>query len=171
MRERCTVVTLMLLVACRPVSQRPGQPPIRTDRDEYQVQLRDNIARATIMLKYTNGTGRTVYFIGCRPPHPPIIEKLVGDRWVSAWVPVVAACLSPPVAVDAGATYEYTFEMFAGLPGSTMHPQFEVAGIPGTYRLVWQIYADVDGDPSQAVLGRNPLPLAERVSNEFRFVR
>jgi hypothetical protein len=176
-RHLLTIVLLGLALGCsRSAPEEPGaakpdlaasEAPIQTDRAEYTLRYTEQLAEATIGVRYTNRTGSPVYLPTCHVPHPPVLEKRVGSTWVAAYRPAVLACLGPPVVIQPGATYEYTFKVVAGRPGTNSFPQFEVAEIPGTYRLVWGLLSTWDPDGPGPGLGRS-LPLEQRVSNEFR---
>ena len=176
-RHPLTIALLGLALGCSrgvPGEPAPASPdqgaegaPIQTDRAEYAVRYTQQLAELTIGVKYVNRTGGTVYLPTCQVPHPPVLEKRVGTGWVAAYRAPVLMCLGPPVVIRPGERYDYTFKVSAGRPGTNYFPQFEVAEITGTYRLVWGLLGTWDPDGSGPGLGR-PLPLEQRVSNEFR---
>jgi hypothetical protein len=122
-------------------------------------------------MTYTNNTGKPAYLPTCRGPQPPRLQKQVGDTWVMAFEPNVLACEAAPIEVAAGDSYQYTFRILAGMPGTSFAPRWAVAEIPGTYRVLWEIFSDVQGSPAQPVRTRNPLPVDQEISNTFRLVR
>lgn len=137
---------------------------IQTDRLEYVLTPSERLIETSIHLTYTNRTGAAVHIHSCGGPQPPRLEKQEQGRWVTALEPVMDLCLGLPITVAAGATYVHEYRLTAGVPGTTAFPHFEVASIPGTYRLVWDLYHEaVPGSPPTGLL-----PLRERVSNEFR---
>ena len=140
--------------------------PIRTDSSVYHVRTTPTGHELTIGVRFTNVTGGTAYIPTCHTPHPPVLEKLEGDRWVTAYSPVVLMCLGPPVVIPAGSSYDYTYRVLASTRPNT-YPRFEVAEIRGTYRLVWHILGSWNPDGPEPGLG-TPLPLEQRVSNTFR---
>ena len=149
----------------------PGGPPIETDRTVYVVNDSAGIARLTIHMTYRNTTGKDVYLPTCRGPQPPRLQKQVGDTWVVAFAPNVLACEATPITVAPGDSYEYTFNILAGIPGSSYAPRFSVAEIPGTYRVLWEIFhATATGTDHHGVATRDPLPIDQEISNTFRIV-
>jgi hypothetical protein len=149
----------------------PGSPPIQTDRTVYTVTDSAGLASLTIRMTYRNTTGKDVYLPTCRGPQPPRLQKQVGDEWVVAFAPNVLGCESIPVTVAAGDSYNYTFRILAGMPGSNFAPRWAVSEIPGTYRVLWEIFRTRSGDPRRAVTTRDPLPVEQEISNSFRLVR
>jgi hypothetical protein len=43
--------------------------------------------------------------------------------------------------------------------------------VPGTYRVLWEIFATADGNPGRPTPVRDLLPPEQQISNEFRLVR
>jgi hypothetical protein len=97
-----------------------------------------------------------------------LIEKKEHRHWVVAFAPVVPACLGPPEIIGPGATYEYTYQVQAYLPGSRVMPQFET-DIPGIYRLVWSAYRTWTPNSGEPRLGQE-LPRNAGISNEFELL-
>jgi hypothetical protein len=168
---------LPVLVSCagagEPLAARPDEAavpahsdaPITTDSTVYRLRSSENGYSGTIELTYTNRTGGTVNIPACHSPHPPILEKRVDGEWVVAYDPPVLMCITAPVVIQAGSSYAYTYRIVAGPTGSNMYPQFQVAEIPGTYRLRWR--ALVTAGPGQP----QPLPEEETVSQPFELRR
>jgi hypothetical protein len=143
--------------------------PIQTDSAIYHLRTTEHAHELTIGLTYTNPTGSPVYIPTCHTPHPPVLEKWEGGEWVTAYAPVVLLCLGPPVVIGAGEVYAYRYEVSATRRPNTI-PRFEVAELPGTYRLVWRMLGTWTPDGSEPGLGKE-LPLEHRVSNTFRIVK
>ena len=139
---------------------------IRTDQAEYTVSRDAQFVRTTVGVTLTNGTGGPAYFATCHGVHPPVLEKRVGDRWVTAYAATVLLCLGPPEVVEPGETFPYTFRISAALPGNNYHPKFLVDEVPGTYRLSWTVYRTWEPDGGGPDLGEQ-FPRAVTVSNEF----
>lgn len=172
------VLTAAFLSSCGALDVlglRRGEPPslsgapIQTDSTVYHLRTTENAHELTIRLNYTNPTGSPVYIPTCHTPHPPVLEKWQGDKWVTAYSPVVLLCLGPPVVIGAGEVYAYTYRVSASRRPNTL-PRFAVAEIPGTYRLVWHILDTWTPQGSEPGLGRE-LPLEQRVSNTFRIAK
>ena len=135
----------------------PGAIEFRTGQDRYALTDTAQGVQVEIAFTYANRTGTTVYVRNCNQSAPPGLEKQVDGEWVLAWVPVVNACLSPPIEIPDGFRYSATLGVVGGGPGSNINPQFSVDDLGGMYRLSWwALYG------SSAEL---PQPL--KVSSEF----
>ena len=165
----CTILGTLGCAAANAGSA--GSPPIQTDRTVYAVNDSAGLASLTIRMTYRNSTGKSVYLPTCRGPQPPRLQKQVGDAWVVAFAPNVLACEAAPVTVAAGDSYDYTFRILAGMPGSNFAPRWAVSEIPGTYRVLWEIFQGTTGDPRRPGTTRDPLPVEQEISNSFRPVR
>lgn len=152
------------------VITREPDRPIQTDRLGYELRSGEGGYEVEIPFAYTNRTGETVYVVNCNRSLAISLEKEVAGEWVRAWTPVAPLCLSEPIAIPAGATYEDTLAVFAGHPSNDVHPKFAGDGEPeGTYRLVW--YGLVhDYDPDRPGFGE-PVPPEGTVSNRFALER
>jgi len=139
---------------------------IRTDRTEYRVSRNGPYLETTIGLSLTNRTEGPVYITTCRGVHPPVLEKRVGDRWVTAYAAPVLQCLGPPEVVEPGETFPYSFRISAGLPGNNNYPRFETGDVEGRYRLAWTIYRTWEPNSGRPGLGEQ-FPQGAAVSNEF----
>jgi len=171
-RHHRLLCILLAALGCASVrGSGPGSPPIQTDRTVYALGDSAGIARLTIRMTYRNDTGRPVYLPACQGVIPPRLQKRVGDEWVIAYVPMVRMCEDAPVIVRAGDTFDYRFPVVAGMPGTTFLPRFTVSDVPGTYRVLWEIFATADGNPGRPTPVRDPLPPEQQISNEFRLVR
>lgn len=166
------VLSIAPAVACATLNAgNPSGPPIRTDKTVYAVNDSGGLANLTIRMTYTNNTGKPAYLPTCRGPQPPRLQKQVGDTWVVAFAPTVLACEGAPIEVAAGDSYDYTFRILAGMPGTNYAPRWAVGEIPGNYRILWEIFSDVQGNPARPVTTRNPLPPDQEISNTFKLVR
>jgi len=153
-------------------SIRPAKAPaIRTAGRRYLLNDSAGIVRLTIPFTYRNETGRTVYLPTCRGVQPPRLEKLVGDRWIVAYAPIVSFCQDVPLAIGPGDRFDYTMRIIAGMPGTTLVPRFIVSEVPGTYRVLWEVFAGVEGNPRDPVPVKDLLPLEHRVSNPFELAK
>jgi hypothetical protein len=167
------LVSLVVSTGCAAATAGSGgRPPIETDRTVYAVDDTGGLARLTIRMTYRNGTGKDVYLPTCRGPQPPRLQKEVNGNWVIAFAPNVLGCEGAPITVRAGDSYDYTFRILAGMPGTNYAPRFAVSEIPGTYRILWEIFSGTSGDPSKpSSTTRDPLPVEQQISNTFRLVR
>jgi len=168
-RRSLTLATFALGAAgcSHPAVGPTGGDALRTDRTEYVADRSGGGVALEIALTFTNPTGGPVNIPSCHEPYAPLLEKLVGDAWVTAYAPPQLLCLGVPVVVPAGGTLPYRFRIEGFPRGSNSFPQFEVQDVPGTYRLVWHIF---EGDGSGYATGgpAAELPLEQRVSNTFR---
>jgi hypothetical protein len=163
---------LLTTLACAAATAGSGSgPAIQTDRTVYAVDDSAGLARLTIRMTYHNTTGKDVYLPTCRGPQPPRLQKQVGDAWVVAFAPNILACEGAPITILRGDSYAYTFRILAGMPGSNFAPRFAVSEVPGTYRVLWEVFSGTSGDPSRPVTTKDPLPLDQQISNTFRLVR
>jgi len=101
---------------------------------------------------------------GCGGPPYPDLQKKVGEKWVAAYYPVYAACLSKPdFTVPSGGTFRGTLDFFAAKPGQNTAPELLVDSIDGLYRLEWDFVQGTDTETSK---GR----IVKSFSNEFRML-
>lgn len=170
-RTRLIALPLAFTLGCAAANMGTSGPPIQTDRTVYTVTDSANLASLTIRLTYRNNTGKPVYLPTCRGPQPPRLQKQVGDTWVVAFAPNILACEAAPIMVDAGDSYDYTWRIIAGMPGSNYAPRFSVSEIPGTYRVLWEIFRGASSNGGRTVTTHDPLPVEQSVSNSFRLVR
>jgi len=172
--RRTTIFLLPLATAVGCTSARMAMgttEPIQTDAPIYTVAEANGVARVAIRMRYRNSTGQPVYLPSCQGPQPPRLQKQVGDKWVVAFAPNVLACEATPIEVPNNTTYEYTFMVVAGMPGTNYLPRFAVSEVPGTYRILWEIFHGAAGEPSHPVITRDALPTEQEVSNTFQLVR
>lgn len=179
MPRRCAVLVSVLLVglsACEGAVDRPGAETsdivgqdsasaFRTDALAYTLRLTSVGLEGKIPFAFTNPTGSPVYIVNCNGYTSLQLEKLVEGIWVGVWSPVIPQCLSAPVVVQPGEEYRDTVRVFGGHPSTNDYPKFDVAAIPGVFRLVW---SDVlrSYDHRSYPFGE-ALPAEQRTSNRF----
>ncbi len=154
---------LLALAACDAAAPPATDAEIETDRDLYLAVVTPDAVRFDADLVYTNTSGETVFFTGCRVPENPVLEKWVGSEWTVAFSPIYLACLGPPVAVEPGETLEYALHVYACTRercGPDWLPGPAPETVPGTYRVRDVVATDVEGG----------LPRSSRtiLSNTFR---
>jgi hypothetical protein len=153
-----------LLMACVSATDPTSLPLLQTDGDTYPFVGTASGLSVSIPYTFTNRTGGSVYLGNCRGSFALHLERAVGDVWQTAWSPILAACLSPPIVIAADEVWTGTLHVEGGTPDGNTWPRFDVTDPAGTYRLVWDAavgwYKD---DPSSGV----SLPLRERISNTF----
>jgi hypothetical protein len=174
MHHRLLLLASALLVGCAPDPLTPPSSASRADNVvgaivtsaySYELQRTSVAWTGQIPFTFTNVSDRTISLLNCNGAYSLRLEKLVNGSWARAWSPVLPMCLSQPIRRTPGQTIAGDIGIFSGLPGSDVHPQFEVPEIEGTYRIVidsgfWNY--DHDGPP----WGQVP-PLEYRVSNSF----
>ncbi len=137
--------------------------PVQTDSLAYQLRRTEIFYEGRISLVFTNRDTRAVEITNCNGFTSVGLEKLVGERWVFAWSPVLADCLSRPIVVAPGATFRAEFGINAGRPGTNAEPKFEVSQVDGVYRVVW-------GSLTYVGPGSGVVPASERTSNRFALI-
>lgn len=136
--------------------------PIQTDQRAY---VMDSTYVIPIVATYTNRTGRTVYPARCGFEPPRFhLEKQVGGEWVRAYRQVcMLPLLKEPVEVPPGAVYTDTVRLYT----SPRFEMFEVSPIPGTYRIVYQIYKTWQVREEDSRVSGELLPPHATTSNAF----
>ncbi|HEU4629183.1 MAG TPA: hypothetical protein VFS08_05535 [Gemmatimonadaceae bacterium] len=143
--------------------------PIRTDRTRYALRTTPDGATEEIVVvaTYVNHGADTVFISPCGTSIPAWeLQKREDGRWRRALSPVCTMIAAPPLAVAPGAERTDSLRI-AGAARAGVAPTFDVGEIPGTYRLVYPIFRQRDGEFGV----RDSLPVVERVSNEFEVAR
>ena len=144
-------------------------PLIRTAHASYDL---DVSARGSLVgsvdYVFTNDTGMTVYIVNCQGRFDLLLERWIGGAWVTAWSPFNPQCLSAPIVIEPGTTFQDTVSIVSGCPALVYTPELDCSSPDGTYRILW-----VDALPSyQDHLPFGPqIPLPYRVSNSFELRR
>ncbi|HUP21033.1 MAG TPA: hypothetical protein VM778_13935 [Gemmatimonadota bacterium] len=139
---------------------------LRTSTDRFVLERRERGWEVTIAYTYENPTDGPVFMTTCHGPHPPLLEKWDGSRWVLGWHPIHLLCLGPPLRIEAGESHSDELWLFAGYPSSNDWPRFEMEDWEGVYRLVWWPRSSYEEQPPFGDL----LPLEHRVSRPFQLV-
>jgi len=161
-----TVSFLSYTLACETlgVSRRPLTASLRTDSAEIGVQLSEYTYHAKIGFVYVNTTSEPVAKAGCGFPAFPGLEKKVDGKWVEAYYPFYAACLTKPdFTLPRGGTYRGVLQFLAFQAGHQAGPELRVDSIDGVYRLEWDFVQGTDVSVKNA-------RRVNAVSNEFRMV-
>ena len=143
----------------------PGLLPLfRTESAQYELRKVRDGREVTIDVEFTNHTKQTVYFVNCLGDTRPRLQKQVGDAWVTVWAPITFSCLSQPVTVVPGGTYQSEVRIFGADANTNIVPKFAGTDLNGTFRLGWSglVHDYHDGPPFG-----EPLPVDYRVSNTF----
>ena len=162
----CLIVLALVSSSCRSGAVPPAEPeaepestPARTiDRDTtapvqtkalvYELtQPQEAWFAAEIPFEFTNDTGRTISIVNCSGGLATSLEKNVNGTWVQFYDPALLMCLSPPIHIPSGETFEGTAKIYGALPGQNASPEFGSADLDGEYRLVWgNLVQDYDED-------------------------
>ncbi|MDX1673236.1 MAG: hypothetical protein R3314_00435 [Longimicrobiales bacterium] len=110
------------------------EPGLRTERTAYEVEYGARGWSVEIPYTFTNRTGAPVLVANCNGATPLRLDRFGETGWAPAWYPMLPLCLSDPIVIGVGATYETVLPFFAGYPGSGSHPQMESGPIDGVYR-------------------------------------
>jgi hypothetical protein len=140
---------------------------IRTTQAAYPLQDTGPAWQVRVVATYTNRTGRVVYARTAGAAQPTFhLDRYEDGRWTLGFAPVVLLIASPPTVVPPGGSHTDTLTILAAKPGLG-EPRFTGATVPGTYRLVYDLFATeaADGVASQLA---DPLPLELRTSNPFQ---
>lgn len=152
--------------ATPPTVERDTTALVQTDSLIYRLEREWAGLRTTIRFSFTNPLPDTVYMVNCNGVVSGQLEKRSdGGQWIAMWSPVLPACLSPPVVIAPGATYEGTLPVWGALPGTNAAPQFNSSEVEGVYRMVWGSLV-LHYDDSRQGFG-DPVPLSVRISNAF----
>ena len=140
---------------------------IETDQARYDARLvtggYEGVA-FDVPFEIRNTTGGPLYRIGCRTAPAPSLQKWVGGRWVTAYVPYDNLCLSPPFEIAPGGVAQDTLRVAGAFPGQDFRPEFRTE-VAGTYRLYVELFSSLTDDRSP--LGKDLAPMGARVSNTF----
>ncbi len=139
---------------------------LQTDASLYTLAHQNDGLTTEISYTYDNQTGEAVYLVNCNGAFLLKIEREHEGVWSPIWWPILNECLSPPIIIDAGETYNGKLTLWGALPGSDIGPQFESEPGAGNYRLVW-IDALTSFQDDTYPFGEQ-LPLSQRVSNTFQ---
>jgi hypothetical protein len=97
---------------------------------------------------------------------PPVLEKQLDGRWASVYAPFVDLCEPTVRPIRPDEVYRSSLRVPVGQAGSRVAPTVPSLGIPGTFRLVWNVYGE--WSTSHAPTREDLLPLEQRISNPFR---
>ena len=136
----------------------------QTDSLSYTLVHKSPVYIIAISATLANRTTRPMYFTNCNGATAISLQKQTASGWQSVISPILAACLSAPIVVGAGATHTFTVTLSAGEPGSNFGPKVSTTDLDGEYRLIWgDAFSSYDGTRATGA----PLPESSRVSNRF----
>ena len=168
MRNTLLLLAVLALAGCD-LSTGPevsGEPAIRTDRTAYDLEAGTVGWRAEIPYVFTNRSGAPVSLANCNGGVALRLDRWQDGGWVEAWSPALPLCLSIPVRLEPGETFQDTVRFFAGYPGTKALPQLPPGEVDSSYRLVWTIL--VYDTSLRGGRAGTLVPLRYRASNLFR---
>ena len=175
-RSFVLAIVLLGLTACTTTPEPQPEPttgnePMQTESSSYILRTEDRRLRVEIPYTYENRTGGHVYLVNCNGAIRLRLERATHSGWRMAWSPFEQDCLSPPIVIDPGSTFDHTLVVDAGVYSSNVHPKFDIGNPSGIYRIVWtEALSSFDSHnrySSQHPFGP-PIPLEARISNPFR---
>lgn len=168
-----TILGLILALAACDTFTEPGDefgPVIQTDSLEYHLIPRWGGLRVDIPYTFENRTGRRVFLVNCNSTFNILLQREQDGEWKNAWSPLLPSCLSPPIVIEANATFADILRVWGAPPDSTnWGPNFDVADPSGVYRIVWG--TGLWSFQSDTLPFGPQIPLKWRVSNRFTLRR
>lgn len=147
----------------------PSAKRLRTDSSSFRLRPDGPGWATTIDFTYGNPGPDTVYVVNCNGEILMRLQKRVSGEWKYAWYAEGNQCLSPPIVIPPGETLRGAAGIWGAEPGNPSYNTFRTDELEGEYRLVW--FQPVHHyDPTAPRFG-DTIPLADRVSNPFRFSR
>lgn len=169
----CTTLLLLAAAACarpgEPVGERGGRPAIETQSDTAVLRAFSDSVSGSVVATYTNRTSAPVYLGRCGTSRHPgvVLDKEIEGAWSLSYDPVCAMIGAPPLEVRPGESRTDTLPLWDyRLPHS--YPNFKSPEIPGTYRIVYEVYDCCSTPPGGGVRFGPPLPREGQVSEAFR---
>jgi len=166
-------VSLALLASCTLVSSEDDGfaegALLQTDVTEIKATVVKDFREKVVFdvpLTITNVTNERIALTRCKRPSAPVLQKLVDERWETAFAPIEQLCLSPPWFIEPGDTFVDTLRVRGFLPDQSAAPTFDT-DLEGTYRLVHRLYRRPVGDQEQP---SDLLPEPLRTSNTFTVI-
>lgn len=127
-----------------PAVPRDLHAAIQTDSLLVHMKFNAPLYTASIPIHVTiyNTRPDTSFIVNCGGATGLLLEKQTGNQWVTAWAPLIPACLSPAIAVPPGGQYATSINLFGVPSGTNGEPRFILNDLPGVYRFVWTDIVD-----------------------------
>jgi hypothetical protein len=142
----------------------PGETLLTTDAPAYEIRQEGVFHAVDFDLTYRNALDVAVAVTACHTPAQPMLQKLVGGRWVRAYSSVELMCLSAPLVIPAKRTHRFRYRLRADTYDLERWSEAVDGSLEGTYRLRW--WVGVHDRRSDTGVGA-PLPEEYVVSNSF----
>lgn len=172
--HKCILVVLAVLVAgaCTGSADpfgpgtalQPGETLLVTDAPAYEIRQEGVRSAVDFDLTYRNGLDVAVAVPACHSPARPMLQKLVGGRWVRAFSSVELMCLTAPLVIPAKRTHHFRYHLRADAHDLERWSEAVDGSLGGTYRLRW--WVGIHDRRADTGVGA-PLPEEYVVSNSF----
>jgi hypothetical protein len=163
---------VLIFAACDREAARAGahtdsasSVPIRTDTTEYFLGRDARGWGTRIPFRFTNLAADTAYAVNCNRATSIALEKKESTGWRVVWAPITNGCLSAPITIPPGKTFDDSVALWGAPPGGNVGPEFADTVFDGTYRLVW--WNLVFHYSAENVPFGDTIPVRYRASNEF----
>ena len=147
-------------------SHQSSEALVQTQGTEFDLVSRNGMLEGSVPYTYRNTLPDTLYIVNCLGQVAASFQKKSGDTWQNFWSPTVLLCLSPPVKIAPGTSITGTARIYGSRAGANSYPQLPNGDLTGTYRLLISPVVFHYTDRGQRFGA--PVPLEQRVSNEFR---
>jgi hypothetical protein len=142
----------------------PGETLLTTDAPAYDIRQEGVFGAVDFDLTYRNGLDAAVAVPACHAPARPMLQKLVGGRWVQAYSSVELMCITAPLVIPAKRTHHFRYRLRADTYDLERWSEAVDGSLEGTYRLRW--WVGVYDRRADTGVGA-PLPEEYVVSNSF----
>lgn len=142
---------------------RDAEAPIQTDRLAYELERSGDRLETSIAYSFTNNGSTPVFIQNCNGATGIVLEKRIDGVWSTVWGNVIAACLSPAIALLPGESL--SGELVVDACVGCEIPRFETPDIEGIYRMVFT--AVFDSQTGEGFAAGDLVPADRRRSNRF----
>jgi hypothetical protein len=145
------------MLGCNAFTAQPatlGSVEVRTSSPSVRIEQIETGQRVSIPFTVTNTGNATLYYFTCFYA----VEKNTDGSWVPAWNPICTLVLSPPRALEPGASLSDTVE---GWDQPHTAPKFDLTNLAPRYRVRVGLFLDNSLHPKRFI------PPERSISNEF----
>lgn len=166
------IIAVLIFTGCSNLTDSSDVPKsfLQTKQSEYTPTINEetDVISFNIGTTFTNFRDDSVFITNCKGGFSFELQKRVDGEWETALSPINLMCLSPPIKIAAGSTFNRILQFSGGLSRSELLPKFQVEDIEGTYRLVWMdVLSSFDANAQP--FGEQ-IPFEQRVSNTFKIM-